>query len=318
MKRSTSPVTFLLFGAPLLLMASAWWWQNREASFRHSDVGPFNLSFERVEVSPITVPSEVADGNDTEIRIILNYNGARPQWWEKRDYYPQDQWYGQDVWYSQNGKALKVDQGREAFGSTSSSTYDEKLDRFVYTVRLPLARVPRSETPVVYETTIAGAFARRGQNGRANGEKLPFPNLPIAVEVRGANEETRVAEVSRDSELRFVSAKVQNLKPDIDRPKGYTQVVVAVQNMGKKLTVRQNGESVGVQFVGLFDRAGREYSLSYRTSSHLPFDNNRQIGFGESQFSLSEIPPRVRPLYARFKATKDKSWPLPISVRVRP
>lgn len=189
--------------------------------------------------------------------------------------------------------------------------YDEKLDRFISTVKLALARVPISDKPVVYKSAISGEFVQQ-----SSGAKLRFPNVPIQIEVRGAGVKTVAPIVSYETPLRFLRAKVEHLKPDVDFPKGSTQIDVAVQNVGADVS---SSNAISTQFVGIFDRAGIEYSMSgLMTGSPTPFDAKKQIAVSQYRFPLNEIPSRARPLFARFKATRNGSWPLGFSVRLRP
>lgn len=89
--------------APLLLVACALWWQKHETPRRRDD-GVFRLSIERTEISAITLPSEIADGYDTQVKLVLNYSGARPKWWDKRDYYMNFNGVKSDVLFTQNSQ----------------------------------------------------------------------------------------------------------------------------------------------------------------------------------------------------------------------
>lgn len=95
------------------------------------------------------MPSEVAEGYDTKLEVVMNHAWPRPAWWNQQSGYARTR---------NPGDMLMTRDGKPVFGSALSVSgphFDARRERYISNYWLTLARVPPKRSDLLLKSNLA-------------------------------------------------------------------------------------------------------------------------------------------------------------------
>ena len=111
--------------------------------------GPFKLVLAEERAS--AVQSGTIDTHDTEVTVVIDYQGARPAWWGKAPYQAEipDVQVGGSRFVDEHGKAYQPPTTVDC-----SRTFDNKRQQYIWTYNLNTTFVPATVHHLAFKSQI--------------------------------------------------------------------------------------------------------------------------------------------------------------------
>jgi hypothetical protein len=311
--KKLNPREWLLIIVPLLMMTAALVWQIKPdvaKNIQNSLQPPSIFYVESISFAPLA-PSEVADGYDKKVEVVLNHKGPQPVWWNKQN--------GAAGGYNKGDKlVLRGDskqRSQHCPPTVQAPFYDSKRQRYVASYLLDLTRLAPSQDDIVLHANLAV--------GMKEPTPAVSPVVPIRFVVRRGGQIVKTPHVSRKPGLVVERVLVQSIPPAERGNAGCDTLVRVVFKRKPDDYISQNA-STNAGYVLLTDETGRELSTNAvgpsledafeRSYARIPTTRLDERYFCDYRFAFPKNKPQR--ITMKNKVSLRGAWPLEYSATV--